>query len=558
MRLALASQVAALLVGVAACRSTSPLIARSSAGALDRLTFERDWPATARATPEARRRTLEDWLIERALAREARRLALDRTDAAREALARAADDVFVGQVEADVEAGLKAPDEAALAAFLERNRAQIAGAEKLSLRHVFKRLPRDASDDQRATARAGMQALRARLVAGEDFATLARTLSDSETAKFGGQITPVARGQLPPAAEAVAWRLAPGEISDVVDTPVGLHVFRLEARLPPAPLTLDEARAWARHRLGSETRAAARDARRELWRAQSGALYRPQVLADAHAPEALVFALDGLRLTSGDLDARRAALGFAGRRLRTSRELLDEVAWRRLAVWHARRVGIDRAPATRRALLRARERALAQLAAQRRTRIWSQRRPESELRALFDVDPMRFADQALERVRVVVLARRPGRTLDQAFALLGALASDVRAGRRELAAAARELSDDPSAADGGDLGFVTRRALQEWAGPTCAERLANQAPGEVGTPLLVESYREARLEYEASAYVLARVEERRGPRAPRFEDVRDEVAAVYAQRHWQTADAALRADVLRESGARFFEPEAAR
>ncbi len=558
MRLALASRVAAFLVGVAACRATSPLVARSSAGALERLTFERDWPAAARATPAARQRAIEDWLIERALAREARRLALDHTDTAREALASAGDDVLVGRVEADVEAGLKAPDDAALTAFLERNRAQIAGAEKLSLRHVFKRLPRDASDDQRASARASMQALRARLVAGEDFATLARTLSDSETAKFGGQITPVARGQLPPAAEAVAWRLAPGEISDVVDTPVGLHVFRLEGRLPPAPLTPDEARAWARHRLAAETRAAARAARLDVWRARSGALYRPQVLADAHAPDALVFALDGLRLTSRDLDARRAALGFAGQRLRTPRELLDDLAWRRLAVWHARRARLDRAPATRRAVLRARERVLAQLAAQRRTRIWSERRPESELRALFDVDPMRFAEQALERVRVVVLARRPGRTLEQAFELLTTLASDVRAGRRDLASAARELSDDPSAADGGDLGFVTRRELQEWAGPTCAERLANQAPGELGAPLLVESYRETRLEYEASAYLLARIEERRSPRAPRFEDVRGEVAAVYAQRHWQTADAALRADVLRESGARVFEAGAAR
>ncbi len=557
MRLALASQVAALLVGVAACRATSPLVARSSAGALDRQAFERDWPAATRATPEARRRALEDWLIERALAREARALALDRTDAAREALTGAADDVLVSRVEADLEAGLKPPDDAALAAFLERNRAQIAGAEKLSLRHVFRRLPRDASRDQRAAARADMQALRARLVAGEDFATLARTLSDSETAKFGGQITPVARGQLPPAAEAVAWRLAPGEISDVVDTPVGLHVFRLEARLPPAPLTPDEARAWARHRLASEARSAARAARLELWRAQSGALYRPEALAGLRQPEALVFALGGTRLTSRDLEARRAALGFAGRRLRTSHELLDELAWRRLAVWHARRARLDHAPVTRRALVRARERVLAQLAAQRRTRIWSERRPEPELRALFDVDPMRFSEQALERLRVVELARRPGRTLEQAFELLGNLASEVRAGRRNLAEAARELSDDPSAADGGDLGFVTRRELQEWAGPTCAERLAKQAPGEVGTPLLVESYREARLEYEASAYLLARVEERRSPRAPRFEDVRDEVAAVYAQRHWQTADAALRADVLRESGARLFEAEAA-
>ncbi len=477
-------------------------------------------------------------------------MGLARAPHARDALATAALDVLVARVEDDLHARLPPPDDDAILAFLKAHAAATAGAEKLSLRHAFRRLPRAASDDQRARARAAMQALRARLLAGEDFAALARAESDSETAKFGGQITPVARGQLPPAAEAIVWRLAPGEISEVVDTPVGLHVFRLEARLASEPLTPDQARAWARHRLTSEARLAARRARQDAWRAASGAVYRPDALADPRTPpEAPVFQLGDTRVTRRDLDARHAALGFARRRLRAPAGLLEELAWRHLALWHARHARLARSPETARAVERAQRRALAQLAAARRIAAWRARLPENELRALFDLDPARFADHATRRVRVVVLARREGRTLDQAFDELTALARDVHDGKRDLADAARELSDDPSADQGGDLGFVTLRELGEWAGPTCSERIAAQATGALGAPLLVESYREEKLEYEPSAYLLARVEAQRQPAAPRFEDVRAEVAQVYAQRHWQAADAALRADVLRETQA---------
>ncbi len=53
----------ALFVGAAACRGSSPLAARSSAGALTLTRFERDWPKDARVTPDARRRAGEEWLV---------------------------------------------------------------------------------------------------------------------------------------------------------------------------------------------------------------------------------------------------------------------------------------------------------------------------------------------------------------------------------------------------------------------------------------------------------------------------------------------------------------
>src|SRR4029453_4075455 len=68
------------------------------------------------------------------------------------------------------------------------------------------------------------------------------------------------------------WALQPGELSDVVETRVGFHVFRLEERRPPEELTPDQQRDWARLRLTHLARQAARQAERSALLSASGAV----------------------------------------------------------------------------------------------------------------------------------------------------------------------------------------------------------------------------------------------------------------------------------------------
>ena len=70
-----------------------------------------------------------------------------------------------------------------------------------------------------------------RLKGGEDFAALAKELSqDLATKEEGGDLGWFPRGQMVPEFDEVAFALQPGEVSDVVQTPYGFHIIKVEER----------------------------------------------------------------------------------------------------------------------------------------------------------------------------------------------------------------------------------------------------------------------------------------------------------------------------------------
>lgn len=71
-------------------------------------------------------------------------------------------------------------------------------------------------------------AIRERILAGEDFASLARDYSqDPGSARHGGQLGLVDRGTLVPQFEQAAFALKPGETSSIVKTDFGYHLIQL-------------------------------------------------------------------------------------------------------------------------------------------------------------------------------------------------------------------------------------------------------------------------------------------------------------------------------------------
>jgi parvulin-like peptidyl-prolyl isomerase len=144
-----------------------------------------------------------------------------------------------------VDAGA-AVDDGEVEAFYRANAARFSRPEQLRLREILIRAPAGA---ERADARRRVDEVRARLAAGEPFDALARQVSDHPTRQWGGEHDPVARGQLVPALEAVAFALQPGELSAVVETEAGFHLLKLESRAPAVLRTLADVREGIREHL---------------------------------------------------------------------------------------------------------------------------------------------------------------------------------------------------------------------------------------------------------------------------------------------------------------------
>ncbi|HVP62455.1 MAG TPA: peptidylprolyl isomerase [Myxococcaceae bacterium] len=91
--------------------------------------------------------------------------------------------------------------------------------------------------------------IRARLREGAKFADLARERSLSADAKDGGDLGWFQRGVMPPQFDEVAFSLGPGQISDVVTTDYGFHVFKVLERRPARKKDLTAVRAEVERRL---------------------------------------------------------------------------------------------------------------------------------------------------------------------------------------------------------------------------------------------------------------------------------------------------------------------
>jgi hypothetical protein len=97
-------------------------------------------------------------------------------------------------------------------------------------RHILLRLAPDASPAQRDSVLALARQLQQRARGGEDFAALARQYSQDGSAQQGGDLGFFGRGQMVAPFEEAAFRLRPGDVSDPVETPFGMHVIRVEER----------------------------------------------------------------------------------------------------------------------------------------------------------------------------------------------------------------------------------------------------------------------------------------------------------------------------------------
>lgn len=106
---------------------------------------------------------------------------------------------------------------------------------------------------------------KARFSDEEGFQALARDQSVGPEASNGGEMGVFQRGQLPAEMEAAVFAMAEGEVSPVVESSYGYHIFRLDKRFAPEQVSFETAAPSIRQKiLGLKVEAAARRQLEEL------------------------------------------------------------------------------------------------------------------------------------------------------------------------------------------------------------------------------------------------------------------------------------------------------
>jgi peptidyl-prolyl cis-trans isomerase D len=120
--------------------------------------------------------------------------------------------------------------ERAVRRYYERNIEMYTTPPEVRARHILLRLPGDAEDTAKTERREQLQEVRERIVAGADFAEEAEVVSQDMTKEKGGDLGWFKLGEMVPAFEDAAFGLQPGEMSDIVESPFGLHLIKVEER----------------------------------------------------------------------------------------------------------------------------------------------------------------------------------------------------------------------------------------------------------------------------------------------------------------------------------------
>lgn len=120
--------------------------------------------------------------------------------------------------------------------FYAGNPERFVVPEEVRARHILAKVEPAAPEERKAAARQRIEAALARVRAGEDFAELARRLSEDESAPAGGDLGFVARSRMESSFGQAASALRAGEISQVVETVFGYHVIQVLERRGGEPI----------------------------------------------------------------------------------------------------------------------------------------------------------------------------------------------------------------------------------------------------------------------------------------------------------------------------------
>ena len=145
--------------------------------------------------------------------------------------------------------------------FYTKNPDQFKQPERVRASHILITVPKGADAAVKTQARTKAADILKDVKAGKDFAALAKQHSqDPGSAQNGGDLGFFQQGQMVGPFNDVAFTLAPGAVSDLVETDFGFHIIKVAEKQSPRTVPLDEVRPQVEQYLQRQNREQQTDA----------------------------------------------------------------------------------------------------------------------------------------------------------------------------------------------------------------------------------------------------------------------------------------------------------
>ena len=126
--------------------------------------------------------------------------------------------------------------------YYKKNAENYATPPEIKARHILFELPPNTPKETLTEKKRQLQKLLTQIKSGASFEELAKEYSEDGTAGDGGDLGWFKPGEMVPAFETAAFSLAAGEVSDIVQSPFGLHLIKVEELKEGITKSLDETR----------------------------------------------------------------------------------------------------------------------------------------------------------------------------------------------------------------------------------------------------------------------------------------------------------------------------
>jgi peptidyl-prolyl cis-trans isomerase C len=126
----------------------------------------------------------------------------------------------------------------------EANPKMYTREESVDVSHILIAANGKAGLGAKAQVREKAEQIRKEILAGQDFAGMARIHSDCRSAPDGGRLIDIKRGYMPKGFDKVAFAMEKGALSTVVETRFGYHLIKMLDKKPAGAIPFEQVKPF--------------------------------------------------------------------------------------------------------------------------------------------------------------------------------------------------------------------------------------------------------------------------------------------------------------------------